>query len=1100
MKNCYTFIGKMLLVMGVLTGSLAYAQNTNSSDVRGIVTDPSGAVLPGVVVTIRNVQKGTVHTVLTNAAGLYDTGPIIPDQYTLRFSHQGFETLLRGPLTLEVSQYTVNAQLKIGEQKQVVVVTDQIPLLNTETGSQAETLKAHTLEKLPEVGADWENFIGLLPGVAGNYSAPQADSINGNPPFNSILLDGGNATLPMSQNTDVAVLETIAEFKVQDSAFSAENGIGGAIFNQITKGGSNQWHGVLYEYFQNNAMNAADYAFGRKSSAAVLRYNNFGGSFSGPILKNRMFFYFNYDGTRQYGGSSNGFTTMPTAAMWHGDFTGMPTIYDPTTQTIDSNGQVHRLSFEQEYHNGNRIPSFMISSVAKAIGAYYPAPNAPGTTTASGLPLNNYFYNIPNTNPFDKFFGRLDYNITSKNRLTISEIEQNNSKINRWIDCAITCQKGSVNPNFAQITDVWTISPKMINEARFGYAQELDFYAPVPLNQGYPGKLGWQFAKADNFPAIGIRNMWGIGPASNSMYKEFSFDPSDVFTLILGRHVLHFGGEILASRADSTSWGNINAGSMGFNGDYTAATQGATNTSGIGLADFLLGYASNWSAAVSPEYGGRLKIPQAFVQDDFKATQNLTLNMGVRWQGMVGWNEVHGNIQTWDPTLMNPVTHTLGAMWNGVTKLNGRSSLQKSIWDTFMPRLGFSYMLDPTTVVRGGVGLYAYTWSMDTYGQGMGSLFAKSGNVSDATNGALPVVLLDSNGTENYQGSAGQSIQSAYQGYDTSPNAYSGQNVGFNLYHTPLGKIWQYTLSIQKQLGQTVGTQIAYVGSHGFDDPFATDLNQVPENKLAPNDASGTTNARPYPNYQSIGGRTYGTYSWYNSLQLSITKRMTQGLQLNANYVWSHFLDNQDSAGCCGSAGPIYWQNAYNQKAEYGASNFDHRNVFKAYAVYSLPFGHGREFLNHNPIADVVLGGWHTALTVIAQSGGPFTLVMANNTSYSQAGSLYPNMVGDPRLRNRSIHDWYNLAAFAAPKPGTFGDNHRNNVYGPGMSEVNFSLGKTFTITNRMKFELRGDAVNVLNHPSFANPDNVIGPGHDGSITGVSVGGRHLELYGRFSF
>ncbi|HEX3985054.1 MAG TPA: carboxypeptidase-like regulatory domain-containing protein, partial [Acidobacteriaceae bacterium] len=284
-----------LALAGLLSGAIAFAQNTNSGDIRGTVTDQTGAVIPGVTITVQDVDKNVTRTFTTDGAGLYDTGSIVPDHYLLTFSKSGFKTLVRGPITLTVGIQGVNAQLAVGSAEQKVVVTTNVPLLQTETGAQEDTLTAQTMDQLPQVGADWENFIWLQPGTAGtpeNSSSAVSPnggqvSVNGNLPYETYQADGATTTLPMSQNSDVTVFETTAEVKISDNAFSAQYGIGNTVYNQITKGGTDHFHGEGYEYFQNNAMDAVPYDFGNKAKVPVLRYNNYGFNVGGPVLRRK---------------------------------------------------------------------------------------------------------------------------------------------------------------------------------------------------------------------------------------------------------------------------------------------------------------------------------------------------------------------------------------------------------------------------------------------------------------------------------------------------------------------------------------------------------------------------------------------------------------------------------------------------------------------------------------------------------------------------------------------------------------------------------------------------------------------------------------------
>jgi hypothetical protein len=685
--------------------------------------------------------------------------------------------------------------------------------------------------------------------------------------------------------------------------------------------------------------------------------------------------------------------------------------------------------------------------------------------------------------------------------------------------CPIGCQSGDVDNNNAQVTDVWNISPTTVNEARMGFTDQLNFFADLALNKGYASKLGWQFAKADDFPAINYTGTYPyawLDPSSNSVYKEFTWDPSDVVTMIKGKHILHFGGELLTYQNNSTAWGNTNAGAFSFSGQYTqqwavdpsTGVAGPVAGTGMEYADFLLGYVNSWNAGVSPEYGARMKSPQMFVQDDWKLRPNLTLNLGLRYQINHGWDEVHNNMSSFDPTVLNPATNTLGAYWFGPTHANGRTSLQANTFNTVQPRVGFAWAYDPKTTLRGGFGLYSYTWSLDTYGgnntsYGMGAAISSSGSDTDPTNGITPITKLDGTGTV-----FGTSTPLPFTAAPTDPTAYNGQGVGYIQYHTPVPRIMQWNVSVQRALTTDTVAELAYVASHGADLNYPTDLNQVHQSLWSSNDSAN----RPYPIFQGISGSTNNAISNYNSLQVSVTKRMTHGLSLNFNYVWAHMLDDQDSSGWGSRAGPQDFQNAYNPAANYANSNFDVRHAFKGYAVYQLPFGRGKQFLNGSRALDEAVGGWQIAGTVILQTGNPFT-VYGNQANYSMAGTVFPNWNPGVSWKpsNQSINNWFNPAAFLQPADGTWGNVRRNSLYGPGINTFNFSAAKGFDIPFKegVNVEFRADAQNVFNHPSFGTPNNTnlsgaagVGQPYSGTgpITSVTVGGRNLQLALRVSF
>ena len=1076
-------------VLWVGCAGSALAQSTNSADIRGTVTDASGALLPDVTVTVLNVATGVSKEITTNKDGLYDTSSIVVGTYSVSFEKPGFSKFVRSSITAEVGFTQVNAELKVGAVTEQIVVNTDLPLLQTESGEQSTTLEAKKMAELPNVGQNWENFTILLPGTAGTASASlgatpgQSVAANGNLPYNAVLADGATSTLSHSANADVSVFETVQELQVSTSSFSAQYGIGGLIYNQISKGGTNRFHGSLYEYWQNDALNARSYF---QKAAPFLRYNNFGGSVGGPILRNKMFFYFNYDKTIN-NGSAFGFINVPTVKMRNGDFSEFKagSIGDPaTTRTgTDSSGKTIII---RDAFAGNQINSARFDSVAKAIQGYYPLPNVAGSPLTS-----NYYFQVLSPNPFVKFFGRFDYDVNKTNRITASVTQRDNAALGPGQGiCPINCNTFDIDSTNAQISDVWNISSRTINEVRMGYTKQLNFFAASSFNQGYPAKIGLQFSKADTFPTVNVTNIQQLGPGTNATYKEHIFDPSDVVTMIRGKHILHFGGEYLIYEDNSTAWGNINGATVGYTGTYTASAASGGNAAipGLAYADFLLGQTQNWSASVRPEYAGRQKSPQIFIQDDFKIRPNLTLNLGLRYQIQQGWSDAKKNQRTFDPTIPNAASGNLGAMW--FPNNNGRSSLQATVWDTFLPRLGFSYQVHPDTVIRGGWGIYAYGWSLDTYGSGQGDAFGSSGSKTDNTNGLTPVVLLSGSGSAL-----------PYVAASTSPTAFNGQGVNYNQYHTPVAKIYQWNAAVEKQIGNDMSFAVAYVASHGFNLAFPVDINQIPESKLAVDDIA--RGSRPFTQYQGISGSTNNAISNYNSLQLTVQKRLTHGLSVDANYVWSHFLDDIDSSGWGSRAGTQTYQRSYDPSANYGASNFDIRNAFKGIVVYQLPFGKGAMFLNNNSIVDAVIGGWRASGTWVVQSGVPYTVVVGGaNNSYSQAGQWYPNLVGNPNPSNRSIKQWYDPTAFAVPAAATFGTMRRNSLYGPSFKLFNMSLAKSFHIWEQMALQVRVDANNVFNHPSFNQPARSFNQAGAGQITSTvnGGGGRFMQLGARFSF
>ncbi len=1071
-RACALFASAALLLT---VAPAAFAQNTNSGEIRGTVSDPSGAVIPGVAVAILNTQTGVTTNLVTNASGIYDAVSIIPGNYQLTFTGSGFQTLVRSGVDLTVGTITIDAQLTVGATQQQVEVTAEAPLLKTETAEQGTTLESQSMQQLPNVGQDWSNFTKILPGASGSGTGV---SVNGNMPYYSnFLADGASTTLPHSANVDVSVFESVSEVQIETSTFSAQYGIGGAVFNQISKSGTNTFHGSAYEYLQNDFFNARDFF---SPTVPIERYHNFGGSVSGPVIKNKMFFYYNIDKTIN-NTVSYPFYTYPTAAMRAGDFSdpAFPTIYDPSTVHQDAQGNLVRNAFP-----GNKIPDGRIDPVARAVEQYFPTPNLPGFA-------NNWQGGLASTAPFIRQFGRMDYNFSDKNRLTFSITQRDNKGLGQTPDCPIDCNPYDIASYNAQVSDVWTVSANLINEFRFGFTRQGNWFQPETLGKGYPAKVGLQYAKADVFPGISIGGPVGgtsLAPGTNAIYVENSFEPSDVVTMIRGRHILHFGGEVLMYQDNSTPWGNVNSGNFRFSGAFTQPAP-FDSSGGLGYADFLLGQVDNWNATNTPITGARQKSPQFFAQDDFKLRPNLTINLGLRYQIQGGWSEVANRIGAFDPTITNPVTGTKGAMWFAGN--NHRNNLQANVNNIFLPRVGLAWSPTNKWAIRGGFGIYSYGWSIDTYAANAIGFGTNSTGSLAQTDQVNPVfVLSNPNPPLNYVVAS------------KDPGAYNGQSVNYYPYHTPVARNYQWSFSVQRQLPGNMLAEAAYVGSHTSNLAFPADYNQVPGSLLGVGDAQSN---RPFPQFQTINAGLYDAISNYDSLQLQFNKRFSRGVSFDINYTFSKFLDDQDSGGYGGSAGSQPYQDAYNPRLNYGFSNLDRTNMFKGDVVYQLPIGKGKTLLNRGGLLDTLIGGWQVSSTFVFESGAPFTpTVSSSNNSGALSGSWYPNLVGDPRISNPTIDRWFNTDAFAIPAQFTFGNAGRNILRGPRLNDVDLSVGKNFRFPlprETGNLQVRFDATNAFNHANFSNPDAGLGDSNFGVVSSTVTGtGRILQLGARLSF
>lgn len=1089
---------RILRVAAVVFGVAAagFAQSTNSSDLRGTVTDSTGAIIPGVKVTILNTETGVTTELATNGSGIYDAVSIRTGTYRVTFSKEGFATLVRDGITLDVGVLSLDAQLTVGTAQQAIEVTAEATVLKTETGEQSETLRTDVMAQLPNIGQDWQNFEKVLPGFQNANNANGALSINGNMPnYFNIMADGGSVLLPHSDNFDVAIFETVQEVQIQTSTFSAQYGIGGAVFNQISKGGTNQWHGAGYEYLRNNFFNSRN-TF--SPAVGLSRWDNFGGSVGGPVIHNRMFFYFNADKIINNGGSYP-FSSFPTVAARSGNFSDVGSnkltsyqnlIYDPDTTVSTAPSTFTRSPFPN-----NTIPISRFSPVAVAAEALLPLPNLGVANQVS----NNFQTFVPSVSPFLKFFGRLDYNVSDANHLSFSITERDNKGIGYSSNCPSNCNPFDIDSKNIQLSDVWTVNPRMVNEFRMAYTRQGNWYTPMSYGQGYPAKLGLPYAVADVLPTLTVNGPVGstsIGPGTNAIYAEDSLQPSDVVTLIRGRHILHFGGEVLDFRDNSTPWGNINAATLTFSGAFTRSAYNVTST-GLGYADFLLGAVASWNAGYTPITGARQKDPQVFVQDDFKVLPNFTINLGLRYEYQAGWHEVANRVGVFDPTLQNTLSGNLGAMW--IAPANGRTNLMDGV-NVWLPRASFAWSPAHNWSIRGGFGIYSLPWSIDTYSGGaMGFGTLSSGSISNtdqttplfyAQNPKPPITV--QNGCVPGTG--------CFVLASHDPAGYNGQTVNFIPRHIPVGKSYQWSLAVQREIGSMV-VELGYVANHGTGLPYPVNINQIPEASLG---LLPVQNYRPYPQYNTINGNYFDAFSNYDSMQLSFSKRFAHGFSFDTNYVWSKMLSSYDSSGWGSRNGTNTIQNSFARNSTYSLSNFDVPQNWKGSVIYALPVGKGKQFLNRGGLADAIIGGWQVSSLFLYQSGNVFTAQMNSNNTNSQANSQYPNVVPGVPLYpdHQTAAEWFNPAAFVAPGQYKYGNAGRNILRGPRYSDVDFSASKAVAIPKLEHglLQFRFDATNALNHTSLGIPNSSIGGSTVGQITSAALSSRTLQLGARLSF
>jgi Carboxypeptidase regulatory-like domain len=1109
----------LLLVATALPGA---AQNTNTGEIKGIVTDPSGAVVPNVAVTVTNTQTGIVSRTTTDGAGLYDVPSLLPGTYTIRFKATGFKELVREGVTLEVETIAVNAQLQVGTASEEVTVTAQAPLLQTESSDQQVVFSTKTIEDVPTVGGVWYN-----PGGGGSQDASgQGVGINGTQGYlGNWLIEGSDATQPRDVNAsdNYPPIDSIAEVQAVTSSFGAQYGTGVAAYNVILKSGANQWHGSLFEFNQNNDFDALNYFKVYNANGQVeqtpLHWNEYGGSVGGPILHNKLFFYFTYQ-RNPATTSSPEITTVPTDAMKQGNFSGpgFNPIYDPSTTSCGSyNGTPW--CYRSQFNNNTITSGF--DPVALAIQKDFPECNYP---SASNCDLyNNYRVVVSSPSLSTYYAAKIDYNLSANNKLSGSLLEYPISLlsgVDALCPLGFDCTNAPQNLNQdAQITETWTISPRTLNEARVGAVRELDQYSPATYGQNYPTKLGIEpaygaDAPGNIFPNVTINGLGGtgqdyIGGGVHAVLADGAYVEGDILTLIRGRHTIKLGGEFDKDYQNYTNWGDVSSGNFQFNGYGTAEFWSGSNypntTGGYGTvatgepyADFLLGQVWGWYVYDYDETGARMWNLAGFVQDDYKIRQNLTLNLGMRYQYQSGWGEVQDRFGSFDPTLMNTGTNTLGAMIYGGQ--DGRDTIEDGVneWD---PRLGLSWSPRPQWAVRASYGVFDTPRSAESYTDGaLGIGLNPQGSNGYSSNFTTGVSYYPTPWTLASGPPAGSVIYPQQSNF--SDAKYNGSYVYYYPAKMPIEYYQESLLSIQRQLPANMLVDASYVYTKGTHLNFNRDVDQTPANALSQGAAG-----EPYPQYKYIWGAIFDGWSNYNALQLRWEKRMSHGVSFLVNYAWSKTMDSGTSNGHYETID--VWQNAYNPAANYGLSQLDVPQSLNGYATWELPFGKGRMVGLHG-VADEILGGWRATGVFQAHSGIPFTpTVGTTDNSNSQASQCYcgfawfPNVVGNPKVSNPNINEWFNPTAFQVPANNTFGDARRNMLRGPDWRDVDFSLGKTFWLGEYggkdYHLEFRGDAFDALNNPNFGQPATGIGEDNAGTIT-YANSNRQMQLGARLTF
>jgi len=1148
--------GATLLFAILATAAVVVAQS-DTARLQGTVTDPSGAAVAGAVVNVTSVETGRLTSVTTNDLGYYTATALPPGNYKVEIAQKGFKKVSR-TLELQVAQLGVaDFQLAVGETTETVVVEAGSPVINAQDSALGVVLESQQITELPLNGRNFTQVALLVPGVvrgSGNATGNSGNAetyrygqeggaslvVNGvRAQANNYILDGidNNESLV---NTIVLFppADAIDEFKVQTNIAPAQYGrAGGALVITSIKSGSNDYHGNVFWFNRNKALNAENFFTSPHTPTPSFVRNQFGGTFGGPIIKNKLFFFVDYQGLRQNVPSGPSYATVPTDAMrgtgtltGEADFSALldPTmtagldltatngvIYDPTT-----NGSVAKTAtnpngakpFLGTGAQPNVIPADRLNPSALLYLDAFPEPNCTHAQDPNCNPIQHNF-KLERTviENWDDFDVRGDYILDTKNALFVRFSRGHSNQTNTTSLGVLPSGFGSGTnfnyPTGASVGLTSTISSTLINEFRSGYVRTKYGYEP-PLSS-----TAWctQFMIPNCYNIVtgGIaligayaQQIEYTGDFGPYLVPQTGFNFNDTLTWTKGRHTIKVGGTILRRQLNLF---RPNYGKGGFRpsgngrGGCCNGGQGHVDT-GYEVSDLLAGFVDDYEVGTPLGMVGTRSWENGFfAQDDFRVTRRLTLNLGLRYDVLTWPTEVQNRQANFD--LVTGALVIAGS--NGAPR-----TLIPNDYHNFGPRLGFAYDLlgDGKTVLRGGYGLFYFIdrggisnqlaqnppfagVKTVTYQQGF--RITLSGSLPNCNpNPTCPAADLNSTLATGALPS-GSFVLGTAPG-DLNLAAPTGVSVVGILPANVTPMVSEWNLQIQHQIGNNQSASIAYVGTHGA---------HLVRNYNA-NQTLFDTGGNLYPNLGSINIQDTRGKSDYHALQLQYEHRLSHGLTVTGAFTWSKTLD--DGFGNLDAGGANVPQLYTDYGLERGLSNQDVDYVLSSSALYELPFGRGKRWGGDvSKWMDYVIGGWQLNAIYTLQGGTPFSITSSGNPSSARA-----DLVGKIQVHPGNILNYVDASAFAAPAknaagiyiaPGTAG---RDIVRGPGFSNMDFALFKNFPVTERIKGQFRVQAYNLTNTPHFSNPfDTNINDNQIGKINSVLTNSwRQVELALRFNF
>ncbi|HZR67131.1 MAG TPA: TonB-dependent receptor [Terriglobales bacterium] len=1135
MKTSFFRQACLCLLMATLALTSALAQTVTGS-ITGVVNDPSGAVVVGATVTAENTATGVKTTAQTNGAGVYTIRFLPVGTYTLAVDAKGFAPAKMAPFSIEINQTAkIDVGLQIGATETTVVTAEAHPILDTTDATLGNTLTTTEIQNIPLNGRNFSSLTLFQPGavntdptgLTGNNAIERNTfnsgivTINGNrQQANNYTLEGADNNEP--QNNLIAynpAPDAIAELRVISANANATygNANGGAVIT-ILKSGTNNYHGSAYDLVESQILDAN--TWGNEFHVPVLPKNSytqqiFGGTFGGPILKDKLFFFADYEGVRRHkGGSAT--ASLLTPAMLSGDFSALlnPAVPGGPIQLFDSQNNFTPYANDQ-------IP--VVNPVAAFLAAHpdvYPAPNSAPTDKL----IANNFQGLQSSfvsNNQEDF--KVDFTPGSIGRFSGFYSQGTGSDFTSPIVAVFFPAHNTYPTKIGGASFVHTFSPYLVNEFRFGFTR-------VRWNNGVPSdpsglfglsgdqKVGIPFGtqKFEGFTGQSIGNGANyIGTNANpQVFTDNTFNYYDNLTWQKGKHYFSIGGQATRYQQNYLNAGNVGfLGQFGYTGQYTGLATGG----GYGPADFVLGLIQNVQLA-SPLglVGNRQWRLAGYFQDDFKVTPRLTLNLGIRYEYDQPWYEQNDKTANVLPGGIVEYAGRIPAQAIPGSKLCPTRACYNGNYDQFMPRVGFAYQAMDKLVIRGGYG---------------GTSFFEGYSFNQRLTSSPPFSLaINSSATTPSAGSGGNPF--------TVANAFS-QPLGIN---NSLYSVWpqdvqpayihQFTLMTEYALTNELSLAVGYhgqIGHHLANYRNGNQLTTAQAQDIAPLGACNAASfpAADQPPYFALVGECGSILitesqarMTYNSGQVTLRQRTHHGLEYTLNYTYAKSLT--DSSGNYSisntSFNGLSFQNGFDPNADYGPSGMDVRHSLNFVGVYEIPFGRGKTYGGSaNGFVDAVLGGWKASTSAILYTGFPVTIFGPNNSNTNNGGwgltraNQYRPMI----IKNQSLTDWWGtdpsaqpcvpnttnptgadngICAYGVANQFAFGTAHNSTERAPGYKQVDMSLFKDFHVWHEQVIGFRADFFNIFNIASYGNPDNNITDSNFGQITSVRSPARQTQL------